>query len=100
MQKISQITFTVDKVIKRKDDNLHIKWKGYANSLTVGLIKKILLCRMSYFPEPHTCNKKIKVELDFPNYATKYDLKIATSVDTSKFAKNTDLAGLKSDANK
>ena len=34
------------------------------------------------------------------NYATKSDLKNAVSVDTSDFAKKTDLAGLKSDIDK
>ena len=33
--------------------------------LTVGLIKKISLYKMSYFPEPNTHSKsKIEVELD------------------------------------
>ena len=39
----------------------------------------------------------MKVELD---YATKADLKNTTAVDTSKFAKNVDLAGLKSSGDK
>ena len=39
----------------------------------------------------------MKVELDLSNYATKADLKTATGVDTSKFAKKVDLANLKSD---
>ena len=39
----------------------------------------------------------MKGELDLPNYATKADLKNATGVDTSDFAKRTDLANLKSD---
>ena len=34
------------------------------------------------------------------NYATETDLKIATGVDTSKFAKKVDLAKLKSDVDK
>ena len=38
----------------------------------------------------------MKVELDLSNYATKADLKNATSVDTSKFAKEVDLTSLKS----
>ena len=42
----------------------------------------------------------MKVELDLSNYATKADLKIATSVHTSKFAKNVDLAHLESNVNK
>ena len=40
---------------------------------------------MSYFP-PYSKNK-IGVELDLSNYATKSDLKNATVVDTSQFAK-------------
>ena len=32
--------------------------------LSVGLIKKILLYKMSYFPEPYTCSK-IEVEVEF-----------------------------------
>ena len=42
----------------------------------------------------------MKVELDLSNYPTKADLKNATSVDTSKFAKKTDIAHLKSDVDK
>ena len=53
---------------------------------------------MSYFPEPYTGSKnKIKVELDLSYYATKSNLKNATGVDTSDFAKKADLASLKSD---
>ena len=56
--------------------------------LIVGLIKKILLYKMSYFPEPYTRSKnKIKTELDFSDYAAKSDLKNAIGVDTQKFAK-------------
>ena len=44
--------------------------------------------------------KKLKVKLDLSNYATKADLKNATGVDTSKFAKKVDLANLKSNVNK
>ena len=42
----------------------------------------------------------MKVELDLSNYATKVDLKNATVVDTSKFAKKFDLANLKSNVDK
>ena len=40
-----------------------------------------------YFPELKSSRERIKVELDLSNYATKADLKNATGVDTSKFAK-------------
>ena len=53
-----------------------------------------------YFPEPKSSGGKVKVELDLSNYATKADLKNATGVDTSSFAKKTDLANLKSDVDK
>ena len=42
----------------------------------------------------------MKVELDLSNYETKSDLKPATGVDTSKFAKKIDLANLRSNAEK
>ena len=45
--------------------------------LTIGLIRKISLFKMNYFPKTYTHSKnKIKVELDLP-YATKCDLKNA-----------------------
>ena len=42
----------------------------------------------------------MKVELDSPNYATKADLKNATGIDTSSFAKKVDLTNLKSNVDK
>ena len=42
----------------------------------------------------------LRIELDLSNYATKADAKNATGVDTSDFAKETDLANLKSDVDK
>ena len=53
-----------------------------------------------YFPEPKSLGGKVKVELDLSNYATKTDLKNATGIDTSSFAKKVDLANLKSDVDK
>ena len=40
-----------------------------------------------YFPKPKSSRGRVQVELDLSNYATKADLKNATSVDTSDFAK-------------
>ena len=31
LQKISQEKFRIEKVIKKKGDKLHVKWKGYDN---------------------------------------------------------------------
>ena len=52
------------------------------------------------FLEPKSLKGRVKVELDLSNYARKSDLKKATGVDTSSFAKKTDLAGLKSEIDK
>ena len=68
--------------------------------LTVGLIKKISLYKVSYFLESYSHNKsKIRVELDLSSYATKSDLQKVTSINTSKFTKKVDLGNLKSDVN-
>ena len=48
-----------------------------------------------YFPESKSSKGRWKGELDLPNYETKADLKNATDVDTSKFAKKVDLTNLK-----
>ena len=42
----------------------------------------------------------MKVELGLSNYSTKTDLKKATGVNASTFAKKTDLSNLKSDVDK
>ena len=77
--------------------NYKLNGKAMIIFLTVELIKKISLYRMSYFLEPYTrSKKKIKVELEFSNYARKSDLKNAAGVDTLKFAKRVDLSSLKS----
>ena len=49
------------------------------------------------FPGPKSLGRKVKVELDLSNYATKTDLKNARGVDTSSFTKKTHLAYLKTD---
>ena len=54
----------------------------------------------AYFPEQKSLGRKLKVELDWPNYATKTDLKNVTGVDISSFTKKTDLANLKSTVDK
>ena len=53
-----------------------------------------------YFTEPKFSGRRVKVELDLSNYATKADLKNATRVDTSKFTIKIDLASLKSNIDK
>ena len=72
--------------------------KGIIIRLIVGLMKKMSLYKMSCFLEPYSHNeRKIKVELNLFNYATKSDLKEATGINKPIFAKKVDLANLKSD---
>ena len=40
LRKTSQKEYRVEKVIKRKDDKLYVKWKGYDNSFTSQIGKK------------------------------------------------------------
>ena len=47
-----------------------------------------------YFTEQNSSGRGVKVELDLSNYGTKSDLKNATGVDTSKFAKKFHLDNL------
>ena len=76
------------KVIKRKGYKLYVKWKGFDNSFNSWIDKYDVLYKISFLPELHTHSKnKIEIELDLSNYATKSDLKIATGVNTSDFAK-------------
>ena len=53
-----------------------------------------------HFPKLKSFVGRVKVELDLCNFATKSDLKNPVGADTSKFAKNIDLANLKSDVDK
>ena len=53
-----------------------------------------------YFPEQKYLGTRVKLELDLSNYATQVDLRNATDVDTSKFAKKVDLVSLKSNVDK
>ena len=55
---------------------------------------------MSYYPPYKSSRNNVKVELDLSNYATKNDLKNITHVDVSSFASKTNLAALKTEADK
>ena len=53
---------------------------------------------MSYFPDLGSYGRnKLKVELDLSNHGTKSEIKNITGVDTSDFAKDTNIASLKLD---
>ena len=99
MQKPSQKGFRVEKVIKN-GDKLYFKWKGYNNSFNSWIDKKDIVWMSEYFPETKSSGGRVKIELDLPNYATKTDLKNATGVGASSFAKTVDLAHLWSDVDK
>ena len=43
LQKTNQKEFRIEKVIKRKGDKLHVKWKGYDNSFNSWIDKKDLV---------------------------------------------------------
>ena len=47
----------IGKSKKKKGDKLYVKWKGYNNAYNSCIHKKILWCKMSYFPEPCTDTK-------------------------------------------
>ena len=53
-----------------------------------------------YFPTPSSHKENIKVEIDLSNYATKKDINDITHVDTSNFVLKTNLANLKTEADK
>ena len=53
-----------------------------------------------YFPDPKSFGRRVKVELDLTNYATKADWKSLTGADISKFAKKVYLTNLKSNVEK
>ena len=44
LQKTNQQEFRIEKVNKRKDDKLYVKWKGYESSFNIWIDKKDLLC--------------------------------------------------------
>ena len=62
--------------------------------LIIGLIKKILLYKISYFPKPYTHSQKKRDKWKFSNYATKSPF---NSSDTSNFTLKSNLAYTKSD---
>ena len=55
---------------------------------------------IEYFQKLKSLGANVKVELDLSNYVRKTDLKNATRVDKSSFAKKTDLASSKSNLDK
>ena len=98
MQKTNQREFKIEKVIKKKDNKLYVKWKACDNSFNSWINKeRYCYIKMSYFPPYIHDKKEIKVELDLSNYATKSDLRNAAEVDTLRVAKSAGLVSLNSE---
>ena len=75
--------------------------KGPTIHLIVGLIKKPCIKMSQYFPKPFiSFGGNINVKGDLSNYATKTDLKNVKHLDTSNFALKTNLASLRTEADK
>ena len=94
-KKTNQKQFGIEKVIKRKDNKLYVKQKGYINSPISWIEKKDIVQISEHFPKPKPLGENVKIALDFFNYATKAELKSARGVDTSEFSKKADLVILK-----
>ena len=80
LEKTNQAKFRIEKIIKKKDDQLYVMWKGYGNSFNID--KKDILYKMSqYFPKLNErSGGNVKVEFDPLNYATNVGIKEATGV--------------------
>ena len=89
-QKTNEKDFRVEKVIKSEGNKLDLKWKDHISSFDSSIDKENIVQMSEYFAKPNSFRGKLKVVLSLSNYATKADLKNATGVDTSNFAKKTD----------
>ena len=103
LQKTNQVEFRIEKVIKKKGDKTHVKWKGYDNSFNSSIDKRLSkYIKMSqYFPKPYEpFGGDIKVKVDLSNYTTKTDLTNISHIDVSSYALKTNLASLKTEVDK
>ena len=104
LQKTNQEEFRIEKVIKRKGDKIYVKWKEYDNSFNSWIDKKRpnKYIKMSpYFRKPYEpFGGDINVQVDLSNYATKTDLKNILHIDVSSYALKSNLASLKTEADK
>ena len=94
LQKTNQEEVRIEKVIKKKGNKLHVKWKGYDNSFNSWINERL-------FSKPYEpFGGDIDVKVDLSNHATRNDLKDATGIDTSNFALKSNLAGLRTEVDK
>ena len=49
LQKTNQTEFRVEKVIKKKGNELHVEWKGYENSFNSWIDKKYIIIKNELF---------------------------------------------------
>ena len=94
LQKTNQKEFRVEKEIKRKDDKLYVTWKGYDSSFNSWIDKKDSINEL-IFSRTEIFRRDSEIWI-----RTKADLKNATDVYLSKFAKKIDIANLKSNVDK
>ena len=59
------------KINDKRVGKLYVKWKGYDNFLTVGLIKKDVVWMSKYLSKSKFFRWRVKVELELTKYATK-----------------------------
>ena len=93
MQKPNQKEFRVEKVIRRKGDELYVKWKGYDDSLNIWIDERTYSINewMSEFsPKPKSIGGTAKLNYICLIMWQKHIWK-ATFADTSKFQKKIDL---------
>ena len=76
MQNLNQKESGIEKVIKRKGDELYVKWKGYDSSFSSWIDKKDIVWMNEYFSEPKNLGVKVKVELNLSDKITKKALKM------------------------
>ena len=89
------------KYLKENETSYISNRKDMIIHLIVGLVLKTLYKMSQYFPKPCTSfGGNINVKADLSNYATKTDLKNATGTDTSNFELKSNIACLKTEANK
>ena len=101
MQETNQKQFTIAKIVKREGNKLYVKCKDYDNCFNNWVDKKTLYKIIHYFHKAYRAfGGNINFKVDLSNYATKADLKNATIIDTSNFARKSNSVSLKIELDK
>ena len=80
---------------------MYVKRKGFDNLFNSWIDKKDLVQMSQYFPKPYEpFGGDINLKVDLSNYATNSDLKNVSHVDVRSFALKSNLAILKTEADK